>query len=62
MAKEKIEIGDRVECRGIPYKGAVGVVFEIKRVLLTKSYGIDLGEAHTATGATRIYTSGVRKI
>ena len=62
VAKEQVQVGDKVEVRGIPFKGAVGTVFEIKRKLWTKSYGIDLGDAHTATGASRIYTSGVRKL
>jgi hypothetical protein len=62
---DKITVGDYVECRGMPYKGAVGTVFRVKRVKIApwvKSYGVDLDGAHTLTGARRIYTSGVRKI
>lgn len=65
MGEGKIAIGDRVECKGMPYKGAVGTVFQVKRPWFApwlQSYGVDLGDAHTGTGARRIYTSGVRRL
>lgn len=65
MSKQAVQVGDKVEVKSMPFKGAVGTVFQIKRPWFApwiKSYGIDLGDAHTLTGAKRVYTSGVRPL